>query len=56
MKLMVIGSGIIDSEILKETKNTPFIVAFTLSEYGYDEHSANLCGGSMLSFTALGKE
>ena len=46
----------IHSEILKETKNTPFIVAFTLSEYGYDEHSANLCGGSMLSFTALGKE
>ena len=29
------------------------IVAF--GEYGYDEHSANMCGGLMLSFTAFGK-
>ena len=46
----------VHSEILKEAKNTPFLVVFSLSEYGYDEHSANLCGGSMLSFTSLGKE
>ena len=25
-------------------------------EYGYDEHSCNICGGLMLSFTGFGKE
>lgn len=46
----------VHSEILKEAKNVPFIVPFSFSEYGYDEHSANLCGGLMLSFTSLGNE
>ena len=39
----------------KEAGNVPFIVPFTFGEYGYDEHSSNLCGGLMLSFTAFGK-
>ena len=42
-------------QIVKEAKNTPFIMPFTFGEYGYDEHSANICGGLMLSFTAIGK-
>ena len=25
-------------------------------EYGYEEHSSNICGGLMLSFTAIGKK
>ena len=25
-------------------------------EYGYDEHSSNICGGLMLSFTAFGQD
>ena len=41
--------------ISKEAKGVPFITAFTFGEYGYDEHSANICGGLMLSFTAFGK-
>lgn len=43
-------------QILKETKGVPFIVPFTFGEYGYDEHSSNICGGLMLSFTAIGKD
>lgn len=42
--------------ISKEAKNVPFIMAFTFGEYGYDEHSANICGGLMLSFTAFGNK
>ena len=40
---------------LREAKGVPFITCFTFGEYGYDEHSANMCGGLMLSFTAFGK-
>ena len=43
-------------QLLKESKGVPFITAFTFGEYGYDEHSANICGGLMLSFTAFGKD
>ncbi|MDD5888534.1 MAG: FIST N-terminal domain-containing protein [bacterium] len=43
-------------QIVKEAKGVPFITAFTFGEYGYDEHSANICGGLMLSFTAFGKK
>ena len=43
-------------QLLKESKGIPFITAFTFGEYGYDEHSANICGGLMLSFTAFGKD
>lgn len=42
-------------QLVKEAKGVPFITAFTFGEYGYDEHSANICGGLMLSFTAFGK-
>lgn len=45
----------VHKQILKETKGVPFITVFTFGEYGYDEHSANICGGLMLSFTAFGK-
>ena len=44
------------NQIMKEAKGVPFIVPFTFGEYGYDEHSANICGGLMLSFTAIGKD
>lgn len=42
--------------IKNEAKDVPFIVPFTFGEYGYDEHSANICGGLMLSFTVIGKD
>ena len=45
----------VHKNILKEARGVPFIVPFTFGEYGYDEHSANICGGLMLSFTAFGK-
>lgn len=45
----------VHKQLLKESKGVPFITCFTFGEYGYDEHSANMCGGLMLSFTAFGK-
>ena len=42
--------------MVRETKGVPFITTFAFGEYGYDEHSANMCGGLMVSFTAFGKE
>lgn len=45
----------VHKQIVKETKNIPFITAFTFGEYGYEEHSSNICGGLMLSFTVFGK-
>jgi hypothetical protein len=55
---LAIGDRIeeVHKSIMKETKGVPFITIFTFGEYGYDEHSANLCGGLMLSFTAFGRE
>lgn len=52
-----IGSRIeeVHKQLLKESKGVPFITVFTFGEYGYDEHSSNICGGLMLSFTAFGK-
>ena len=46
----------INKDLVKETKGVPFIMPFTCGEYVYDEHSANMCGGLMLSFTIFGKE
>ena len=46
----------VHKQLLKEAKGTPFIMAFTFGEYGYSEHSANICGGLMLSFTSFGKD
>jgi len=45
----------VHKQLLRESKGVPFIVAFTFGEYGYHEHSSNICGGLMLSFTAFGK-
>lgn len=45
----------VHSQLVKEAKGVPFITVFTFGEYGYDEHSSNICGGLMLSFTAFGK-
>ncbi len=42
--------------IYKESKGVPFITIFTFGEYGFEEHSANICGGLMLSFTSFGKK
>ncbi len=42
--------------LVEEARGVPFITVFTFGEYGYDEHSANICGGLMLSFTAFGEE
>ena len=54
---MMIGDRIdeVAKQIVKESHGVPFIMPFTFGEYGYDEHSANICGGLMLSFTAFGK-
>lgn len=46
----------VHQRLVKEAKGVPFITAFTFGEYGYEEHSANICGGLMLSFTAFGKD
>ena len=37
-------------------KDIPFMMAFTHSEYGYVDHSRNLCGDLMLSFTGFEQE
>ena len=42
-------------QVIREAKGVPFIMPFNFGEYGYDEHSSNICGGLMLSFTAFGK-
>lgn len=42
--------------LVRETKGVPFIMPFTFGEYGYDSHSANICGGLMLSFTVFGRD
>lgn len=44
-------------EVYKNIKtvagNTPFMMIFTASEYGSANHSANMCGRLMLSFTSF---
>lgn len=45
----------VHKQLLKEAKDVPFIVFFAFGEYGYSEHSSNICGGLMLSLTAFGK-
>jgi len=46
----------VHKQLLKEAKGVPFMCIFTFGEYGYNENSANTCGGLMLSFTGFGKE
>ena len=41
-------------KILEETGGVPFIMPFTYGQFGYEEHSANCCGGLMMSFTVFG--
>ena len=48
--------GEVHKQLVRESRGIPFIVAFTVGEYGYDEHSSNICGGLMLSFTAFGRD
>lgn len=43
------------TKIKEAAAGTPFLVIFTFGEYGYQNHSANTCGGLMLSFTAFGE-
>ena len=56
-RMMIIKDKIeeVTKQIVKEARGIPFIMPFTFGEYGYDEHSSNICGGLMLSFTAIGK-
>lgn len=56
VRRMVLGNRIdaIYKQVLKETKGVPFIMAFTYGEYGYKEHSSNICGGLMISSTVIG--
>ena len=48
--------GEVHKQLVRASRGIPFIVAFTFGEYGYDEHSSNICGGLMLSFTAFGRD
>ncbi len=45
----------VHKQIVDKTGGKPFITIFTFGEYGYYDHSANTCGGLMLSFTGIGK-
>ena len=45
----------VHKKILSETNGVPFIMPFTYGQFGYEEHSANCCGGLMMSFTVFGK-
>ena len=46
----------VSQQVIRETKGVPFIMPFNFGEYGYDEHSSNICGGLMLSFNVIGKD
>lgn len=45
----------VHKNLVAEANGVPFIAVFTFGEYGYHEHSANSCGGLMLSFTGFAK-
>lgn len=45
----------VHQKLLEATAGVPFLVVFTFGEYGAHEHSANSCGGLMLSFTGFAK-
>ena len=46
----------VHKQVVYETNGAPFIMPFTYGQFGYEEHSANCCGGLMMSFTAFGKD
>ena len=52
-----LGIGDRFNEVYDEVKSVvgdkPFIMIYTFGEYGYADHSANTCGGLMLSFTGF---
>ncbi len=48
--------GEVHKAIKAVTKDVPFITIFTFGEYGYQEHNGNICGGLMLSFTAMSEK
>ena len=54
-----LGIGDRMQEVYNEVKSVigdkPFMMVFTFGEYGYSDHSANTCGGLMLSFTGFSK-
>lgn len=41
------------NQVKSVANDTPFMMIFTFGEYGYANHSANTCGGLMLSFTGF---
>lgn len=43
----------VHKSLVAATNGVPFITIFTFGEYGYNDHSANSCGGLMLSFTGF---
>lgn len=45
----------VHSAVKEACGDTPFLMIFTFGEYGYRSHSANTCGGLMLSFTGFEK-
>ena len=57
-RMLGIGNriGEVHKQLLKETKGVPFIAPFVYGEYGYEEHSSNICGGLMLSFTVFSRK
>ena len=46
----------VHKQLVKEANGVPFITIFTFGEYGYRDHSANSCGGLMLSFTGMSED
>lgn len=46
----------VHKELVREANGVPFITIFTFGEYGYHDHSGNICGGLMLSFTGMSEE
>lgn len=54
---LVIGSDFdkVYTKVKKAVEATPFLMIFTATEYGFNNHSANTCGSLMLSFTAFSK-
>lgn len=45
----------VHQNLVNYTNGIPFMTVFTFGEYGYHDHSANSCGGLMLSFTGFSK-
>lgn len=46
----------VHEQLVQAANGVPFITIFTFGEYGYHDHSGNICGGLMLSFTGMSEE